>query len=165
MPDQAARTIRWPLYLVLGLAILIVLIAAFLIRGSDLLPSSQPAPTPSLAGAATALPAASALDAPTPALASEPSGVPASAATSAASAGAATIAPAAEVATVIPSPSPLPQPTPRQALVPGEVVTQGQWHAILIRPQDAVVLDGSIGALQPRGHFVLTLVAIGNDDR
>jgi hypothetical protein len=42
-------------------------------------------------------------------------------------------------------------------------VEQGSWHAILIRPEDAVVLDGSIGSFQPSGRFVLALLAIGND--
>ena len=48
-------------------------------------------------------------------------------------------------------------------LPPGEIVTQGQWHAILIRPDYAMLLEGSIGALQPRGRFLLALVAVGND--
>jgi hypothetical protein len=48
-------------------------------------------------------------------------------------------------------------------LAPGQVITQGQWHAILLRPEDAVVLEGSIGSLQPSGRFVLALVAVGND--
>jgi hypothetical protein len=56
-----------------------------------------------------------------------------------------------------------PLPTPRQALAPGQVIEQGQWHAILIRPEDAVALDGSIGSSQPSGRFVLALLAIGND--
>jgi hypothetical protein len=56
-----------------------------------------------------------------------------------------------------------PLPTPRQTLAPGQVVEQGQWHAILIRPEDAVALDGSIGSFQPNGRFVLALLAIGND--
>jgi len=37
------------------------------------------------------------------------------------------------------------------------------WHAGLLRPEHAVLLDGSIGALQPRGRFVLALVAVIND--
>ena len=43
------------------------------------------------------------------------------------------------------------------------MVKQGQWHAVLLHPEDAVSLDGSIGAFQPRGRFVLALLAIGND--
>ena len=58
---------------------------------------------------------------------------------------------------------PSPQPTPRQTLAPGQIIQQGQWHAILIRPEDALELDGSIGSFQPRGRFVLALVAVGND--
>jgi hypothetical protein len=40
---------------------------------------------------------------------------------------------------------------------------QPPWHASLIRPEHAVLLEGSIGALQPNGRFVLALVAVGND--
>jgi hypothetical protein len=53
-------------------------------------------------------------------------------------------------------------PTP-PTLALGEVVQQGPWHAVLIRSEDAVLLDGSIGTNQPRGRFLLVLLAIGND--
>jgi hypothetical protein len=35
----------------------------------------------------------------------------------------------------------------------------------LLRPEYAVLLDGSIAMHQPKGRFVLVLVAIGNDGR
>jgi hypothetical protein len=43
------------------------------------------------------------------------------------------------------------------------VVKQGQWSVVLLRPDYVVPLDGSIGALQPRGRFLLALVAVAND--
>ena len=43
------------------------------------------------------------------------------------------------------------------------MIRQGAWHAVLLRPDDAIPLEGSIGDLQPRGRFVLALVAVGND--
>src|SRR5207249_4088342 len=47
-PAQAARDIRWPLYLVIGVSALAVLIAAVLIRGSEFTAALRPAPTAAL---------------------------------------------------------------------------------------------------------------------
>jgi len=161
-PERAARAVRWPLYLVIGVAALVVLIAASLIRGSEFMAMLRPAPTAALPvlGAATSV-VAPALDiTAAPAAAQAPA---ARAATLPALANP-TAAPALPPPTApLPTPVPSPLPTPRQTRVPGEIVQQGQWHAILIRPQDAVVLDGSIGSFQPRDRFVLALVAVGND--
>jgi hypothetical protein len=156
----ATRAIRWPLYLVIGVSALVVLIAAILIRGPELISALRSAPT-------AALPVLDAT-APVVAPAIEITAAPASAPES----GAATLPAlaAATPTTDLPQPTaapptatPSPLPTPRQTLAPGEVVQQGAWHAILIRPEDAVALDGSIGAFQPSGRFVLALLAIGND--
>jgi hypothetical protein len=57
------------------------------------------------------------------------------------------------------APTPTPQPTVA-ALAPGTIIEQGIWRASLLRPDYALVLDGSIGPLQPRGRFVLALVAV-----
>jgi hypothetical protein len=164
-PERAGREIRWPLYLVIGVSALVVLIAAILIRGSEFMAVLRPAPT-------AALPT---LGAPTPVVvpALDITAAPAAAPTSRPAAGAATLPAVANPAsqpTDLPAPAaaqptPIPSPpaTPRQTRAPGEIVQQGQWHAILIRPQDAVVLDGSIGSLQPSGRFVLALIAVGND--
>ncbi len=160
---RAERDIRWPLYVVIGVSALVVLVAAILIRGSEFT-TSPPAPTAALpALGATTQAVAPALDTTTaPAIApSATRGVarlPALADPTAAP----TVdlpQPPAAPPTAIPSPL----PTPRQTLAPGEIVEQGQWHAILIRPGDAVALDGSIGSFQPSGRFVLALLAIGND--
>jgi hypothetical protein len=164
-PQRAGRDIRWPLYLVIGVSALVVLIAAILIRGSEFMAVLRPAPTaalPVLGAATSAL--APALDI---------TAVPSAAAAPQPAAGAATLPAVANPdlqptdlprpTAAQPTPSPSPLPTPRPTRAPGEIVQQGQWHAILIRPQDAVMLDGSIGSLQPSGRFVLALIAVGND--
>jgi hypothetical protein len=164
-PAQAARDLRWPLYAVIGVSALVVLIAAILIRGSEFMAALQPAPT-------AALPA---LGAPTQAVAPA-LGVtlaPALAPTAMLDVGTATsialvdVTTAPTAALIQPTAAPTtiasPLPTPRKSLAPGMVVEQGQWHVILIRPEDAVALEGSIGSFQPNGQFVLALLAIGND--
>jgi hypothetical protein len=163
-PAQAARDIRWPLYLVIGMSALVVLIAAILIRGSEFTAAPRPAAT-------AALPV---LGATTPAIAPafDTTAAPAIAPSAAPESGAATLPALATVTPTASLPQPTavpptaissPLPTPRQTLAPGEIVEQGQWHAILIRPEDVVALDGSIGSFQPNGRFVLALLAIGND--
>lgn len=37
------------------------------------------------------------------------------------------------------------------------------WAAVLVRPDDALPLDGAIGDLQPAGRFVLAVVAVSNN--
>lgn len=161
-PQRSGRDIRWPLYLVIGVSALLVLLAAILLRGSEFMAVLRPAPTAALPTLGAAIPVVA------PALDSTAAPLPQPAA------GAATLPalanPPAERPTALPAPTaapptpiPSPVPTPRQTRAPGEIVQQGQWHAILIRPQDAVMLDGSIGSLQPSGRFVLALLAVGND--
>ncbi|MEO7909440.1 MAG: hypothetical protein ABIV47_07290 [Roseiflexaceae bacterium] len=166
-PVQAARDIRWPLYVVIGVSALLVLIAALLIRGTEFTAALRPAPTAPLPilSAATSV-AAPAIDT-TPAPAIDTTVVPVS---GAAILPTVTAEPAVAPTAGLPQPTAAPPtmlasplPTPRQILAPGEIVEQAQWHAILIRPEDAVALDGSIGSFQPNGRFVLALLAIGND--
>jgi len=148
-PDEsAARAIRWPLYLVIAVAILAVLAAALLIREASVT-SSAAVPTPALPGVATA-----------PVVPSQPVTIVATALLPTETT--ATLAPTAPPATVAP-PTPTPGPTPRSILAIGQVVKHGIWHVVLLRPDYAVLLDGSIDTFQPRGRFVLALVAIGND--
>ena len=68
--------------------------------------------------------------------------------------------------TAAPSATPVPtigpSPTPRPILAVGTVIEQDIWSISLLRPEHALVLDGSIGNLQPRGRFVLALLAIAN---
>jgi hypothetical protein len=163
-PAPAARDIRWPLYLVVGVSAVMVLLAAILIRGSEFAAALRPAPTAELpvAGAATqaVAPALDATFAPDAAPSAAPeSGAATLPALATATPTASLIQPTSAPPTAVASPL----PTPRQTLAPGEVIEQGQWHAILIRPEDAVALDGSIGSFQPTGRFVLVLLAIGND--
>jgi hypothetical protein len=165
--DQPARAIRWPLYLVIGVAILLVLIVATL---QSTLPPTVQAPTPTLA-----LPGAVedvgptldvVLEAPAP-IAGQATPI-AEITADAPPAG----APSTDTPpnlTALPSatagaPS-LPAPAPTTPMLPpGEIVVQKPWHASLLRPDYAVLLDGAIGTLQPRGRFVLALVVVGNDD-
>jgi len=164
-PAQAARDIRWPLYLVIGVSVLLVLLAAILIRGPEFATALRPAPTAALSVLDGATAAAPAL-VPSAAPALVPSAVPESDAATLPALADPTAVPTADLpqpTAAPPTALPSPLPTPRQTLAPGQVVEHGQWHAILIRPEDAVVLDGSIGSFQPNGRFVLALVAIGND--
>jgi hypothetical protein len=170
-PVQAARDIRWPLYLVIGLSALVVLIAAILIRGSEFTAALRPAPTAPLSVLGATAPAvAPALEtpaAPDAATAGEPKSgaatLPALGIVTPAALPQPTPSASSGQSVAPPTATPPPLPTPRKALTPGEVVEYGSWHAILIRPEDAVALDGSIGSFQPRGRFVLALLAIGND--
>jgi hypothetical protein len=157
--DQPASAIRWPLYVVIGAAVMLVLIVAAL--QSTPPPAAQaPVPTQALPGAVEDVQ-------PTLGTAAESPG-PAAEITAAAppAAAAATDAPPNPTprssATAAPTTSPAPSPT-TPALAPGEIVVQKPWHASLLRPDYAVLLDGAIGALQPRGRFVLALVVVGND--
>jgi hypothetical protein len=168
VPVQTARDIRWPLYAVIGGSALLVLIAAILIRGSEFTAALRSAPTTSLpALSATTQAVVPALNT-TVAPALTPSVASAAVPTSDAATALAGLTSAPTVGLPLPAAAPpttiaSPLPTPRQTLAPGGIVEHGQWHAILIRPEDAVALDGSIGSFQPNGRFVLVLLAIGND--
>lgn len=79
--------------------------------------------------------------------------------------GAPTAAPipvATSVVALEPSPTARPQPTgtPRPALSPGAIIDTGTWVITLLRPDDLMLLDGSIGGVQPNGRFALALVAV-----
>lgn len=57
----------------------------------------------------------------------------------------------------------LPAASPTPAVLPlGAVVEVDGWRATLLRPDYALLLDGSIGELQPNGRFVLALMAVSN---
>lgn len=44
----------------------------------------------------------------------------------------------------------------------GNVLEQDNWHTTLIRPEYIQMIEESLGGMQPRGRFVLAVVAIGN---
>jgi hypothetical protein len=163
--DRAAPAIRWPLYVVIGVAVVLVLIVAAL--QSTTTPAVEaPTPTQALPGTtAGALPTlGEAPESPVPAASqAAPAAITTAVPPTDAPATDAPPTPTASLpATATPAPSAPPTPT-TPALAPGEIVVQKPWHASLLRPEYAVLLDGAIGALQPRGRFVLALVVVGNE--
>jgi len=154
-PKQA--TVRWPTYLVIGLTLVIVLLFAFWRWAPIVMTTTNNEPTqvvvqvvanPPLPTLAASIPVATLL--PTlPADQPFPTWTPAVAATP--------IAPSATA-----QPTIGPTATPRPSLALGAVLQNGPWTLSLLRPEHTLLLDGSIGTLQPQGRFVLALLAIGN---
>ncbi|NCC34551.1 MAG: hypothetical protein EOM24_21425 [Chloroflexia bacterium] len=66
-------------------------------------------------------------------------------------------------ATAMPIASPEASPTPITELPLGSILDHDGWSATLLRPDYAVVLDGSLGDLAPNGRFVLAVVAVSNN--
>jgi hypothetical protein len=174
--EERASSIRWPLYLVVGAALVAVLSAALLIRPDWFgRPAPQAAVTPTLPGAASGASAPTAIgQAPGAGATSDPAGPAAPASPLAGATSDPAEAPAVPAnptpalptsapPTATPSPTTGPTPSPLPVLAPGTVVQQGQWNAVLLRPDFAVLLDGSIGAFQPRGRFLLALITVAND--
>lgn len=153
--ENPAREIRWPIFLVIALAIIPVLAVAILVRPAET-NTPETAATPTLPGMVARSPAP---------IGTRPAGAgPVGVVPSTAAQATQRPAPATNLPTRTPvTPSATPQPTAPPVLAPGQVVEQGQWHASLLRPEHALALEGSIATLQPRGYFVLALVAVGND--
>jgi hypothetical protein len=148
-PATVARVqrMRWPLYLIIGIAALLILgLVAW--RLVLMQPNQQ-------AGSLTSIPTLA-----DPVASLIPT-VPIEGAPAATS-----IPTAAVIPTSLPSPTstatPGPTATPRPILPIGTVVQQGTWTITLLRPEDMLLLDGSIGTLQPKGRFALALVAVAN---
>ncbi len=186
----ATPEIRWPLYVVIGVALLVVLVAYLLLRPSREMMSVQPtsllpgaiagattaSPTPSLLSSGAGgvdISATSAAGPPAPTLpavlATElmtetvPTASSAVTSTDDITAAATVEAPTVPVATAIPTATePPPGPTVAAQLPVGQLVTVGNWTASLLRPAYATMLEGSIGALQPQGRFVLALMSVAN---
>lgn len=53
-------------------------------------------------------------------------------------------------------------PTPQPTLAPGAVAQRDGWSASLLRPDYGLFLDGGLGDQQPRGRFLLVLLALAN---
>lgn len=145
VPHAFGPGIRWFQYLAIALAIFAVLVVAGLLRISPALDAERAATpalglvqtTPARATAASAAPTLQPSAAASPSSTAQPTSVPATL-------------------------TPIPSPTALPALAPGDVITQPPWEVSLLRPDYAVSLDGSIGTLQPKGRFVLALVAVSN---
>ncbi|WP_129674459.1 hypothetical protein [Candidatus Chloroploca sp. Khr17] len=74
-----------------------------------------------------------------------------------------TLTPVEPTATAIPVASAEPSPTTITELPLGSILDHDGWSATLLRPDYAVVLDGSLGDLAPNGRFVLAVVAVSNN--
>jgi hypothetical protein len=145
-PEPAA--VRWPTYLVIGLAVVIMLLFALwrwvLVPATAVLEPTQTANNAPLPTLDASIPAAT-----VPAEQFAPTAIP--------------VIPATPVPpSVTPVPTIGPTATPRPSMPLGEVIQETQWNLTLLRPEDALLLDGSIGSLQPQGRFVLALLAVGN---
>jgi hypothetical protein len=182
LDDEAVRGIRWPLYLVIGVAVVLVLLVALLLR-PDASTTSTRASTPALpdgsplaGGESSAMPGSPGAQlAPTtvidlPILGSGSAGAPTlDAAATAVAVGA--LEPTGDIAAATPQGARAPTAaatagavvTPPPELAPGQVVELPPWSVSLLRPDYAMALDGAIGPLQPQGRFVLALVVAGND--
>ncbi len=157
---ERAQAIRWPLYAVIGVAVALVLIAAALLRGGPPPTAQTPTTTPAfpgtVAGGQLAAPATTTARLPTSAAAAAP------VATAAPNRTPEPIPSAARPTDTARPSAPPPSLTP-PPLAPGAIIVRKPWHASLLRPDYAILLDGAIGSLQPRGRFVLALIAVGND--
>jgi hypothetical protein len=156
MPRDAEHAhepaVRWPTYLVIGLAVVIVLLFALwrwvLVPATAVLEPTRTVNSATLPTLDARMPAATLLPAiPTELLA--PTAIPVIPAT-----------PVPPSATPVPTIGPT--ATPRPSMPLGEVIQESQWTLTLLRPEDALLLDGSIGSLQPHGRFALALLAVGN---
>lgn len=165
--EQEERPIRWPLYVVLGSAVGIVLLAYVLLRLVPPAPAATPTPVLAAGLGATAPSVVSATApsvATTSTLATQPASAPLAPTADTLPAPTAADAASAVVATIVPPEPSLPLvPTPEAVLQPGEIVTAGEWYASLLRPDYAIALDGNIGDLQPQGRFVLALMMVANN--
>jgi hypothetical protein len=142
--------IRWPLYLITGVAVAIL--AAVALLRFVVWPQPGSARLPTQPALASQEPLASVPPAEVTAL---------PLATAAPIATASIPTPEPPTPTEAPSPTPAPTLTPRPTLAFGTVVEEGPWNATLLRPEHALWLKGSIGGLQPSGQFVLALLSIG----
>lgn len=143
-----ARQIRWPVYVIIAIALLILLLVA-LFRWSDLFAPQQsaapPAPAPELSPVIPTL-----RDAATSAI---PTSAPV---------GQSPVAASPQPTQAPPLPTRPLQPTQRPRLTAGTVIKEGEWDISLLRPEHALLLDGSIGSMQPQGRFALAIVSISN---
>ena len=181
--------IRWPLYAVVGVALLVVLVAYLLLRPPSDTASGQPTPPlpGAIIGAATSegasptplllAPGAGEADVSTTTAAGPPAPtlpavlgtasvteVPLVAPSAITNTGVAAAGTAeAPATTIAPTATEPPSgPTVAAQLPVGQLVTVGNWTTSLLRPTYATMLNGSIGALQPQGRFVLALMSVAN---
>jgi hypothetical protein len=148
------RRIRWPLVVVGGALLILLLLLLVLLQQFGLFNGTNGELPPTVAQPLPVSPVAQATLAPDqPAIPAEPT-TPAQPTIAGATA---TIALPTRVPTALPPTQP-----PRPALSVGSVVELPGWNMTLLRPEDALLLDGSIGGVQPQGRFALVLLAVAN---
>lgn len=159
---DGAQPIRWPMYAIIAVALIIIGLTALWRLGSTWRSSAQ-----ELAGNIQSGQGLTNTLIPTLPVSMEPGSLPAIA-----SPAATLVVPAASstpeptplpTASPIPTHTPSPQPTitPHPVLSQGQIVQSGPWRISLLRPEHAMRLDGAIGNLQPKGRFVLALLSVG----
>ncbi len=73
------------------------------------------------------------------------------------------------VPAITPSPlPPTPSPVPSPSSAPdtrnfGQFVIHENWHIALLRPEDAVIVDGELGTIRASGHVLIVLLAVSNE--
>lgn len=150
-PDAARG--RFPLLNMIAMAIIAVLLIVLIVMGIRMFTGASqradtPAPIPSsvlqMAATASPLPATALAVIPLPGFVG-------------------TVGPTALVRSTAISATPAAQASPSASLPLGTLVEVDGWSTTLLRPDYALVLDGSIGDLQPSGRFVLALMAVSNN--
>ncbi|NTW00604.1 MAG: hypothetical protein HGA19_04760 [Oscillochloris sp.] len=149
IPDAARG--RFPLLNMIAMAIIAVLLIVLIIMGIRMLTgASQRADTPAPIPSSVLQMAATASPLPATAVISLPAFV-------------GTAGPTALVRSTAISATPPAEASPSASLPLGTLVEVDGWSTTLLRPDYALVLDGSIGDLQPSGRFVLALMAVSNN--
>ncbi|NNJ09735.1 hypothetical protein EKD04_005295 [Chloroflexales bacterium ZM16-3] len=162
--EQKAAAQRFPLMNMVALGIMALLIIILIVVVSGLYPRAEqradttvPPPSPVLQAAP-----------PLPATEAPSSNVPSSATDESPTTGPIPTAQINQGSTAT-------QPTAPAGLTPavglptaaslplGTLIEVDDWSATLLRPDYALILDGSIGDLNPSGRFVLALMAISNN--
>jgi hypothetical protein len=165
---------RFPLLNVIALTVIGILLLALVLVGVRAITgpdrtagSAAPIPSPMLQTPVAALISGDAAPTMSPTLAATAAAPPAGIAqtTSATTSGSASAGSPVTIGTVpvISGPTPaaaLPAPA---GLPLGTLVEVDGWSTTLLRPDYALILEGSVGDLRPSGRFVLTLMAISNN--
>ncbi len=148
--EARARRMRWPILLVTGIAVAAIIVLLIWRLGGFEQSAIRTVNIPSAIPIATV---ATLIPTPVSAIDDAPTAGPLPT----------SVVPPTPLPSATPIPTSGPTPTPRPVHAFGAVVEQGTWTVTLLRPEHALLLEGSIGNLQPHGRFALALMAIAND--